>query len=1111
MRNPKLNRTKESSRRPRLEKMEDRLVMSADPVGAISIDYLVEAEVEADVSTQATSLSAAHALTGQNAVTNAYGFDGSGQTVAVIDSGIAWDHYALGGGFGAGYKVVGGWDFAENDWNPYDDGSMGSHGTHVSGIIGAENGSNSGVATGADIVSLRVFDDNGNGYFSWVEQALQWVHDHKDSFANPITTVNLSLGAEWNSNSVPYWAELEDEFAQLEADGIFISVAAGNSFTNYNSPGLSYPAASSYVVPVSAVDGNGNMAYFSQRNSRVIAAPGVSITSTVPDYVGNFNGQTDDWASYSGTSMAAPYLAGASMLIRQAMQTAGWSNITQDAIYDVMRDSADWIYDSVTSSSYARLNLEAAVTSIMGADDYGSTVATAENLGSLSSSRNISGAIGTMTDVDYFRFTATSSGKVTINGNFTGMQPTWILNGGGGTVSNGGKTFTFNVQNGQSYTFGVAGNQTGSYSLNISPASLGFDWTEAGSISQKTLSGLNHASGNTWYSFTASRTGTMTVEALFAQAGGNVDLQLYDADLNLLASSSSITDGERIDIQAMAGQAFFLKSSGANSDVTLRFTNLVSQTGNNVTVCGTSAADDIDLIAGFSNFGLTINGVSYSFANSGNLTFNINAGGGVDTVSVYGGSVNESGSIGAGTLDLAGSGTYSYTTSVRNAENIELYSGGGIDSINMAGTTGDDVFKGYSDKATMEGAGYSNYVSGYRQVNAQAGGGYDEAYLLGSAGNDTLVSSPTTATLYGSGFSNSAAGFDKLAVYGCGGYDRAQMYGSSGNDTFIGREGCVTLLTGGAKQYALEFDRVDVFGGAGFDTATFYGSDGDDTYYANPGDCYIYGDGYYNRAVDFESVIAHGGGGVDYSYFKDGSGNDTFIATPTYGQMYGPGFTHTSYGFYSYQGFSRRGNDVARLYDSDGNDMMYTKSNFMMLYGSGFKLYAKTFNQAYGYASEGFDKSYYFGTSGNERLYSRHNSSQFHGDGMNYYAFNFDRLKARSYGGSDIAYMYDSPRNDTFTTTENYSVISGGGVINYAHDFKTVYAYSSGGTDKARFYDSKTNDTLSIAAAVATLQNTDYYVSARGFDKVYAYSMAGGDDDLNKSSTDFYFATYGAW
>ena len=90
-----------------------------------------------------------------------YGFDGKGQTIAIIDSGIAWDHNALGGGFGAGYKVVGGWDFADNDALPYDSGSAGIHGTHVAGIVAAEHDKYQGVSSGVDLVSLRVFNDQG--------------------------------------------------------------------------------------------------------------------------------------------------------------------------------------------------------------------------------------------------------------------------------------------------------------------------------------------------------------------------------------------------------------------------------------------------------------------------------------------------------------------------------------------------------------------------------------------------------------------------------------------------------------------------------------------------------------------------------------------------------------------------------------------------------------------------------------------------------------------------------------------------------------------------------------------------------------------------------------
>ena len=124
--------------------------------------------------------------TGADYVEQQYGFDGTGQTVAVIDSGIAWDHAALGGAYGEGARVVGGWDFAENDSNPYDDGGAGYHGTHVSGIIGSTDELHRGVSSGVDLVGLRVFNDSGGGDLDWVEQALQWVHEHKDDFENPI-------------------------------------------------------------------------------------------------------------------------------------------------------------------------------------------------------------------------------------------------------------------------------------------------------------------------------------------------------------------------------------------------------------------------------------------------------------------------------------------------------------------------------------------------------------------------------------------------------------------------------------------------------------------------------------------------------------------------------------------------------------------------------------------------------------------------------------------------------------------------------------------------------------------------------------------------------------
>lgn len=347
-----------------VDSLEERLVLSAQPAMELYLDSFLTDQVETKVGDLSGSIADVHEFTGVAAVREEYQLTGSGQTIAVIDTGIAYDHYALGGGLGQSYRVVGGWDFAENDADPYDDGPAGFHGTHVAGIVGSSDSQHLGVAPDADLVALRVFDDLGRATFDWVESALRWVHEHRNDFENPITTVNLSLGADWNQDVVPNWAMLEDEFAQLKADGVFISVAAGNSFAKYQSPGLSYPAASPLVVPVASVGADGELSDFSQRNNRVIAAPGEAITSTIPNHLYGDSTPSDRFLALSGTSMAAPYLAGSSMLLRDAMESAGHTDINQDTLYERFRETADQIWDTSTQSTYLRLNLRAAIESV---------------------------------------------------------------------------------------------------------------------------------------------------------------------------------------------------------------------------------------------------------------------------------------------------------------------------------------------------------------------------------------------------------------------------------------------------------------------------------------------------------------------------------------------------------------------------------------------------------------------------------------------------------------------------------------------------------------------------------------------------------------------------
>lgn len=146
------------------EPLEQRLVYAAiiaNDGGGVEL-------AAAEVTLLSEEWSAAAWASDTSAARDRFGLYGYGQTVAIIDSGIAYDHPALGGGLGTDYRVVGGWDFAENDANPYDDGPLGFHGTHVAGIVGSSDNTYTGVAPGSDLVALRVFDDQGAGETEWI-------------------------------------------------------------------------------------------------------------------------------------------------------------------------------------------------------------------------------------------------------------------------------------------------------------------------------------------------------------------------------------------------------------------------------------------------------------------------------------------------------------------------------------------------------------------------------------------------------------------------------------------------------------------------------------------------------------------------------------------------------------------------------------------------------------------------------------------------------------------------------------------------------------------------------------------------------------------------------
>ncbi len=380
-----VRRTPERTRL-QVELLETRLVPSTttDPAydawrsETFHVDDVAVADVvnPTSVSGQATPTNSSFgSLIGLPSAFTNTSYRGTGYSVVVIDTGIDYRDTDLGGGFGAGYRVIAGWDFVNNDADPMDDNG---HGTHVAGIIGSSNATYSGVAPNVNLIALKVLDANGSGSFGAVEDALKWVVANQSKYN--IVAINMSLGSG-NYTTNPY-TFLDDEFTSLKNQGVFISVAAGNSFYSNNSQvGLDYPAVDPLVVSVGAVwTGNfGTVAWasgardettaadriasFSQRGPALsIMAPGAIINST---YLNN------TYKTMAGTSMASPVVAGAAAILHQAMDAM---NLTanQDTILALMKKTGKTVIDGDdendnvvnTGLSFKRLDLGAALADL---------------------------------------------------------------------------------------------------------------------------------------------------------------------------------------------------------------------------------------------------------------------------------------------------------------------------------------------------------------------------------------------------------------------------------------------------------------------------------------------------------------------------------------------------------------------------------------------------------------------------------------------------------------------------------------------------------------------------------------------------------------------------
>jgi subtilisin len=286
--------------------------LSADEAARLSQDENIAAiEPDRIISLGTCFTVAAPRLITWNINRVGYG-NGIGKRAWIIDTGIDFDHPDLTVDATKSKSFVSGESSADDE---------NGHGTHVAGIIGAKNNTFGvlGIASGATLISLRVLDKDGNGLLSSIVQALAYINTH----ASPGDVVNMSVGDDEGISTI-----LDEQVRNTAAKGIYIAIAAGNekALANKYSPGRTN---ADNVFTVSAIDSLDNFARFSNYGNDVVdyAAPGVRILSTFT------NGR---YAYLSGTSMAAPHVAGLLLLKGNNITGSGTAKNDPDGIADLI-------------------------------------------------------------------------------------------------------------------------------------------------------------------------------------------------------------------------------------------------------------------------------------------------------------------------------------------------------------------------------------------------------------------------------------------------------------------------------------------------------------------------------------------------------------------------------------------------------------------------------------------------------------------------------------------------------------------------------------------------------------------------------------------------------
>jgi subtilisin family serine protease len=298
---------------------------------------------------------------------------GAGQRVAIVDTGVNFNHADLQGRFAtnSGESINGvdddssgavddvrGWDFIQNDNDPTD---ANGHGSHVAGIIAApkENGVGvAGIAPSAQVMSVRALDASGSGSAAGIANAFDYAGDM--GFA----VVNASLGGGFS--------QAEQDVIAAHPNTLYV-VAAGNGGSDgigdNNDASPTYPCAfaQANVVCVGATNAQDTRAGFSNFGATTVDlfAPGVNIASVWKDLPGPGNCNSACYFYSDGTSMASPYAAGVVALMRAGNPTLSSAEL-KAKLLSTADPNAALTGLSVTGG---RLNAFGAITSALHTPD----------------------------------------------------------------------------------------------------------------------------------------------------------------------------------------------------------------------------------------------------------------------------------------------------------------------------------------------------------------------------------------------------------------------------------------------------------------------------------------------------------------------------------------------------------------------------------------------------------------------------------------------------------------------------------------------------------------------------------------------------------------------